>query len=59
MAVYELKGDALSIRVDGNGAELKSLTENATGQEYMWDADAEYWPRTSPVLFPFVGRLKE
>ena len=59
MAVYELKGDALSIRVDGNGAELKSLTENATGQEYMWDADAECWPRTSPVLFPFVGRLKE
>lgn len=58
MAVYELKGEDLSIRVDGNGAELKSLTENATGQEYMWSADPEYWQRTSPVLFPFVGRLK-
>lgn len=59
MAVYELKGEDLSIRVDGTGAELKSLTENATGQEYMWSADPKYWQRTSPVLFPFVGRLKE
>ena len=58
MATYELKGERLSIRVEGKGAELKSLTDNTTGEEYMWNADPEFWPRTSPVLFPFVGRLK-
>lgn len=58
MAIYELKGESLSIRVEGKGAELKSLTDNRTGEEYMWNADLEFWPRTSPVLFPFVGRLK-
>ncbi len=58
MAIYELKGEQLSIRVEGKGAELKSLIELSTGEEYMWNADPEFWPRTSPVLFPFVGRLK-
>ena len=24
----------------------------------MWCADAKYWARTSPVLFPFVGGLR-
>lgn len=58
MAVYELKGEKLGIRVEGKGAELKSLVDLSTGEEYMWNADPEFWPRTSPVLFPFVGRLK-
>lgn len=56
--MYELKGEALTIQVEGKGAELKSLKENAGGMEYLWNADPKYWPRTSPVLFPFVGRLR-
>ena len=58
MAVYELQGEQLRIRVEGKGAELKSLVDLSTGEEYMWSADPEIWPRTSPVLFPFVGRLQ-
>ena len=30
-----------------------------TGTEYMWCGDAKYWGRTSPVLFPFVGGVKD
>ena len=56
MIMHELKGDSLSIVVASKGAELKSLKKN--GKEYMWGADPEIWPRTSPVLFPFVGRLQ-
>lgn len=56
MIMHELKGELLSIGVASIGAELKSLKKNA--KEYMWSADPEFWPRTSPVLFPFVGRLK-
>lgn len=58
MAMYELAGKEISIQVSSLGAELKSLKDNATGQEYMWRADPEYWGKTSPILFPFVGRLK-
>lgn len=57
MAVYQLKNQQLCIEVDSFGAELKSLKKNATGQEYMWDANPAYWKRTSPVLFPIVGSL--
>lgn len=56
--MYELKGEVLTILVEGKGAELKSLKDNESGTEYLWSADPKYWPRTSPVLFPFVGRLK-
>ncbi|MBO5055122.1 MAG: aldose 1-epimerase family protein [Lachnospiraceae bacterium] len=58
MAVYELKNDEIAILIDSHGAELKSLKKTDTGTEYMWCADAKYWGRTSPVLFPFVGGLK-
>lgn len=58
MAVYELKNDVIAILIDSHGAELKSLKKSDTGTEYMWCADAKYWGRTSPVLFPFVGGLK-
>ena len=27
-------------------------------QEYLWNGDERYWPRRVPVLFPFVGLLK-
>ena len=58
MAVYELQNDAIAIAVNSHGAELKSLKKRSNGQEYMWCGDAKYWGRTSPVLFPFVGGVK-
>lgn len=58
MANYVLENDQISIGIDSRGAELKSLKRTDTGREYMWCGDAKYWGRTSPVLFPFVGGLK-
>ncbi len=57
MAVYTLKNETVSIQVASHGAELKSLKKLGTGTEYMWKADPEFWGRTSPVLFPFVGGM--
>ncbi len=54
-----LENDILRVEIDSFGAELKSVKNKATGQEYMWQADPTYWGRTSPVLFPFVGSLKD
>ena len=57
MARYSLENDVIRIEVDSHGAELKSLVKKETGAEYMWCADAKYWGRTSPVLFPVVGNV--
>lgn len=54
-----LENDFLCVEIDSFGAELKSVKDKATQQEYMWQADPTYWGRTSPVLFPFVGSLKD
>ena len=52
-----LNNGKLVIEISEQGAELKSAKKN--GFEYMWCGDPEYWGRTSPVLFPFVGGLKD
>ena len=54
----KLKNDQIEVIVNYHGAELRSLKKKATDQEYLWNADAKYWGRTSPVLFPFVGGVK-
>lgn len=40
------------------GAELCSVKQISTNTEYVWQADT-IWPRHAPVLFPFVGRLRD
>ena len=39
------------------GAEVTSVINNA-GVEFMWQANPQIWPRTAPVLFPIVGKLR-
>ena len=38
------------------GAELEIFSKDNTN--YIWTIDESYWNKTSPVLFPIVGRLK-
>ena len=53
-----MKNETLTAEIESFGAELKSIKSNATGVEYMWYGKPEYYKRTSPILFPFVGNLK-
>lgn len=55
---YVLENEALRVEIDSFGAEIKSVRSKLEDREYMWYADSKYWGRTSPVLFPFVGSLK-
>lgn len=54
---YVLENQYLRTSFDSYGAELRSIQRITDGREYMWQANPEYWNRTSPILFPFVGRL--
>ncbi|MGN0701063.1 MAG: aldose 1-epimerase family protein [Oscillospiraceae bacterium] len=51
-----LKNESCSARIISKGAELKSLVVN--GRELMWRADPAFWGKTSPLLFPMIGTLK-
>ena len=54
-----LKNNLLTVSIDSFGAEVHSITDNATGHEFLWCGDKKYWGRHSPVLFPLVGRVWE
>lgn len=53
----KLDNGIISVEIANHGAELKSAVRD--GFEYMWCADEKYWARTSPILFPIVGSLKD
>lgn len=52
-----LKNENCSAKLVSKGAELKSLAVN--GRELMWRADPAFWGKTSPLLFPMIGTLKD
>ena len=51
----KLSNGIISAEIKNHGAELVSAVKGQ--REYMWCADAKYWARISPVLFPIVGGL--
>lgn len=56
---YTIKNDHLSVTVSTHGAEVVSAVNLHTGDEMLWCADPEIWNRHAPILFPYVGRLKD
>ena len=51
--MIKLRNEQISIVVAEKGAELQSI-KDAEEKEYLWQGDAKYWPRRSPILFPLV-----
>mgnify|MGYP002907667036 CR=1 FL=1 len=56
---YCLENETLRVEIDTHGAEIKSVVRKEDDTEYMWNGDPKYWGRTSPVLFPFVGAVRD
>ena len=56
---YYLENEKIKLTVSDLGAEIRSLIRKSDNTELMWQADAAYWGRTSPVLFPLVGNYFE
>jgi len=51
-----LSNSTISATIHSVGAELFRLEKN--NKNYIWTIDETFWNRTSPLLFPIVGRLK-
>ncbi|PKH68419.1 aldose epimerase [Flavobacterium sp. ALD4] len=47
----------LTAQINHFGAELCSLKNNQK-IEYIWEGNADFWGKHSPILFPIVGTLK-
>ena len=56
---YILENKALKIKINSLGAELTEIINKENGLSYLWDANPKYWKRSSPVLFPNVGKYKD
>ncbi|MFC4818621.1 aldose 1-epimerase family protein [Flavobacterium sp. GCM10023249] len=54
--IIELKSSESIVKISSLGAELLSFHSNNTN--YIWTIDEKFWNKTSPLLFPIVGRLK-
>lgn len=54
--MFELKTHNSKAVISSEGAELKSLVIG--GREIMWCADPAFWGKTSPVLFPAIGNVR-
>lgn len=51
-----IQNESVKAVIKSKGAELCSLQKD--GKNYIWEINADYWNKTSPVLFPIVGALK-
>ncbi len=57
--MLSIENEFLKISVQKTGAELCSVVDKSTNQEYMWSGDAAVWGSFAPVLFPIIGCLKD
>lgn len=55
----KIENQHLSVRIAKKGAELASVVNKANHLGYLWDGNPAFWGKTSPVLFPIVGTLKQ
>ena len=56
--IYTIKNDKIEVSVEDLGAQMRSI-KDATGKEYLWQGDENYWNGSAPNLFPYIERLTE
>jgi galactose mutarotase-like enzyme len=54
--IITIKDTNYSASINSKGAELFEFTKDNTN--YIWTVNEQFWNKTSPILFPIVGRLK-
>jgi galactose mutarotase-like enzyme len=56
-SMFTISNQQITACFNAEGAELCSLQANENKQELIWQADAAFWGRHAPILFPIVGKL--
>jgi galactose mutarotase-like enzyme len=56
---YRIANDIIDARISSLGAELQSLRDLTSAEEFIWQGDPDIWSGRAPVLFPVVGALRD
>ena len=59
MANHIISSNLLTVEINDQGAEIVKIKGAINEVEYLWDGNPAVWPKTSPVLFPIIGGLKD
>ncbi len=54
---HTINNERISVTFTTLGATFTSI-KNASGREYLWQADPEYWGDQAPICFPICGSLR-
>jgi len=57
--MFFIENQQLKISIHPKGAELQGLYHKGHQLDYLWNGDAAFWGKHSPLLFPIVGTLKD
>lgn len=52
-----IRNGIIEAQISEDGAELTNLKRADGRFEYVWQADAAFWGRHAPMLFPIVGKV--
>ena len=56
--LYTIENKHFICLVESSGAEVRSLKNKETQEEYIWQINNTIWGSSSPVLFPSIGNIK-
>lgn len=54
-----LENDKAIVSIHKIGAELQSFYHKPSQREIIWQGDPKIWGRSSPILFPYIGAVKD
>lgn len=54
--IHKILYNNILVEINSLGAELIQISKDNIN--YIWNIDETFWNKTSPILFPIVGRLK-
>ena len=54
----KIQNSTITVTADTKGAELQSVV-GSNGISYLWDGNPQYWSGRAPLLFPFVGSVRD
>ena len=52
----KLENERLYVEISELGAEVTRILDKKSNAEILWEGDAAFWKRHSPILFPNVGK---
>lgn len=56
--LHTIENEFLKCSIESKGAEIRSLRDKTTGEEYIWQINESIWGSSSPILFPAIGNIK-